>query len=51
MGNKYLKTVLGFMGITDYTTIAGEMLDVIGQDVDALLSIEIQKAQDIAKNF
>lgn len=51
MGDKYLKTVLGFMGITDYTTIAGEMLDVIGQDVDALLSIEIQKAQDIAKNF
>ncbi|HWT74470.1 MAG TPA: NAD(P)H-dependent oxidoreductase [Mobilitalea sp.] len=51
MGDKYLKTVLGFMGITDYTTIAGEMLDVIGQDVDVLLNTEIQKAQDIAKNF
>lgn len=51
MGDKYLKTILGFMGITDYTTIAANQLDVIGQDVDAIVGKAIQQAQEMAKDF
>lgn len=51
MGDKYLKTIVGFMGITDYTTIAANNLDVIGQDVDGLVAEAIQKATEAAKTF
>lgn len=51
MGDKYLKSVLAFMGITDYTTVAAEQLDVIGQDVHAIVKDAIQKAQKIAADF
>lgn len=51
MGDKYLKTILAFMGVTDYTTIAANQLDVIGQDVDGLVAEAIGKAQKLAKEF
>lgn len=51
MGDKYLKTILGFMGITDYTTIAANQMDVIGQDVDALVATAINDAKNIVMNF
>lgn len=51
MGDRYLKTVLAFMGITDYTTVAAEQLDVIGQDVNAIVADAIKKAQKIATDF
>lgn len=51
MGDKYLKTILGFMGVTDYTTIAANQMDVIGQDVDALVAKAIDDAKKIAKEF
>lgn len=51
MGDKYLRTILGFMGVTDYTTLAVDKMDVIGQDVDALVEEAIQKAQKLAENF
>lgn len=51
MGDKYLKTILGFLGITDYTTIAAENVDVVGQDVEAILAKAIKQAEDLAKNF
>ena len=51
MGDRYLRTILGFLGITDFTTIAANQMDVIGQDVDALVGKAIQNAQDVAKNF
>lgn len=51
MGDKYLKKILGFMGIAEYTTIAADQLDVIGQDVDTLVEKAIFRAQDIAKDF
>lgn len=51
MGDRYLRTILGFMGITDFTTIAANQLDVIGQDVDAIVGEAIQKAQKLAENF
>ncbi len=51
MGDRYLRTILGFLGITDFTTIAANLLDVIGIDSEAIVSETIESAKDIAKNF
>lgn len=51
MGDKYLRTLFGFLGITDFTTIAAEMLDVIGVDVEGNVAQAIKQAQEKAKNF
>ncbi|MFZ5987016.1 MAG: FMN-dependent NADH-azoreductase [Bacillota bacterium] len=51
LGDRYMKTILAFFGITDFTTIAAENLDVIGQDVEAIVGNAIRKAQDLAKSF
>jgi FMN-dependent NADH-azoreductase len=51
MSDRYLKTFLGFLGIRDYTTIAANKLDVIGEDVEAIIAKAIQQAEDFAKTF
>lgn len=51
MGDKYLRTILAFLGVTDYTTVSADCLDVIGQDVEAIVCDAINKAKDIAENF
>lgn len=51
MGDRYLRTILGFLGVTDFTTISADGLDVIGQDVDALVEAATQKALNFAKQF
>lgn len=50
-GDKYLRAIFGFFGITDFSTITAENLDVVGQDVDAIVGDAIKKAQDLAKSF
>jgi len=51
MGDKYLRTILGFLGICNFTTIAAEMLDVIGADVDGIVNKSIEQAQIAAETF
>jgi FMN-dependent NADH-azoreductase len=51
MGDKYLRTILGFLGICDFTTIAAELLDVIGVDVEDILNKAISQAKEIAASF
>ncbi len=51
MGDRYLRTIFGFLGITDFTTIAAEGLDVSGIDVNAVVNNVIKEAQEAAKNF
>lgn len=51
LGDRYLKTILGFLGITDYTTIAAELLDVIGADVDGIVAKQIEQAKKAAAAF
>lgn len=51
MGDRYLRTILGFLGITDYTTIAANMLDVIGVDVEEIISKATNEAEIMAKSF
>ncbi len=51
MGDRYLRTLLGFLGITDFTTISAEGLDIIGNDVDSIIEKAITSATGKAKNF
>lgn len=51
MGDRYLRTILGFLGITDFTTITAEGLDIMGQDVDAVVGNAIKRAREAAINF
>ena len=51
MGDRYLKTMFGFFGITDMTTIAIENLDVIGVDVEGVIKEAKEKADKLLENF
>ena len=51
MGDKYIRTIFAFLGITDYTTIAAEELDVIGKDINAIIEKAIEEAKELVKNF
>ena len=51
MGDRYLRTIFGFFGITDFTTISADNLDVIGEDVEAIIENAIKKAEIVAKEF
>lgn len=51
MGDRYLRTFFGFLGIVDFTTIVAENLDVVGADVEAILQNAIKEAQNLAKSF
>lgn len=51
MGDRYLRTILGFFGINDIETIAIENVDVIGADVQEKIQEGIEKSKLIAKKF
>lgn len=51
MGEQYLRTLFEVFGITDFTTIAAEQVDVIGNDVETIIGNAIKDAQQKAKNF
>lgn len=51
MGDRYLRTVFAFFGITDFTSIFADEVDVIGNDVEAILDKAIKEAEEIARNF
>ena len=51
MGDRYLRTIFGFLGITDFTTIAANKLDVTGEGVEEIVQATILEAQDKAKSF
>jgi FMN-dependent NADH-azoreductase len=51
MGDRYLRTIFGFLGITDFTTISADALDVIGNDVNGIVQNAVNTAKEIAKNF
>ena len=51
MADKYLRNIFGFMGITDFTTIAADRLDVITEDTDKLLQEATNKAVKVAEAF
>lgn len=51
MGDRYLRTILGFYGISDVETIAVENLDIIGADVEAKLNDIMLEAKKVAEKF
>lgn len=51
MGDRYLRTILGFFGIKDIETIAIDNLDVIGVNVEEKVEDGIKKATSLAKKF
>jgi FMN-dependent NADH-azoreductase len=51
MGDRYLRTLLGFLGIVDYKTIAAQGLDIIGADIEAIVQKAITEAQNLAIVF
>jgi len=51
LGERYIKTVFAFFGITDFQSVSAENLDTSGTDVDAVLADAIEKAKQIALSF
>lgn len=51
MGDKYLRGIFGFMGITDFTTIAAEGLDIMGNDIQKIVDEAIEDAKTLAQSF
>jgi FMN-dependent NADH-azoreductase len=51
MGDRYLRTILAFMGITDVTTISADGLDIIENDAGKIVNDTINKAKEFARTF
>ena len=51
MGDRYIKTILGFFGIQDIETLAIENLDLMGADVEGKVNDGLEKAKGLAKKF
>lgn len=51
MADKYLRNIFGFMGITDFETIAADRLDIFTEDTSELLNEAIAKAERTALTF
>lgn len=51
MGDRYLRTILGFFGIQEVETIAIENVDVMGVDIEEKMEDGIKRAQLIAQKF
>lgn len=52
MGDKYIRTILGFFGIVDINTIPCELTNVLqGENLDNAVKAAIEKAKNIAKTF
>ena len=51
MGDRYLRTILGFFGIKDIETIAIDNLDVMGVNVEEKVEEGIENAISLAKKF
>ncbi|MDT3698968.1 MAG: FMN-dependent NADH-azoreductase [Thermincola sp.] len=52
MGDRYLKTIMGFMGVTDFTTVTTELTGVLqGEDLENAVQHSIEQAENLAKNF
>ena len=51
MGDRYLRTILGFFGIEDIQTLAVDNTDSNPEGLEEILSQAIQQAQEIAVQF
>jgi len=51
LGDRYIKTIFGFLGFSEYSTIAVENMDRSSTDVEAVLKDAINNARNKAREF
>lgn len=51
MGDRYMRTIFGFFGIIDFTTISADGLDIVGNNVEEIIQKAINEAKEKAKSF
>ncbi len=51
LGDRYMKTIFAFFGVTDYTTIFADELDIVGKDAQKIVEEAKKKAAEIAQIF
>jgi FMN-dependent NADH-azoreductase len=52
MGDRYLRTILGFFGINNITTIPVEMTNILkGNELEKVVDTAMTKAREVARNF
>lgn len=51
MASRYLRTILGFMGVEDFQVISAQRLDIVGEDVEKIIANALKEAEEIAKRF
>jgi FMN-dependent NADH-azoreductase len=50
-GDRYLRTVLGFLGVTDIQTVVAEGMAYDPSKAEGIVAKAIEKAREVAKNF
>lgn len=51
LGDRYVRTIMNFLGIADYDTIFADGLDIIGNDVYEIVDAAVKTAQEKARTF
>lgn len=51
MGDRYLRVIFGFLGITDFITVAANGTDIIGNDVEAIINDAVKEGYKAAEIF
>lgn len=51
MGERYIRTIFTFLGITHFTTIAANKLDIASTDAASIINKAIDEARKLAKDF
>lgn len=51
MGERYIRAIFGFFGVTDVQSLTIENLDIMGADVEGTVDQAIAEAANIAKEF
>ncbi len=50
-GSEYVEQIAGFLGEGEYSCVAAKGLDIVGNDVDAIIKDGIERAKTAAENF
>lgn len=50
-GERYIKTILNFLGVKNYTAICADGVDITGADIKQIIDTAVEKAERLAENF
>lgn len=50
-GERYVKTILNFLGITNYSSLFADGVDITGADIKQIVNTAVEKAQNLAEIF